>query len=148
MHEKGKPIGHNYSCLHGQTQAPKTITIQNFNNIFNLVKKSKNKIFNQSASNIQDLSLVGTFLAKEIDLKTHSIIYLISRNSFIPPSEEEQSDFNSLSAFLPSLLTKTLDKEKVERTTGLIKKAIENFPENISIKENGQIIFKNIFGVA
>ncbi|MBY0412686.1 MAG: HAMP domain-containing histidine kinase [Bdellovibrionales bacterium] len=143
VHEKGKPVGQNYLALHGENVETTLIGVQNFNSLFNLVKKSKNKIFNQSISLKDDLAVVGNFLAKEIDLKNYSVIYLISRNSFLPPSAEEQFEFQALSAFLHPLLIKILDKEKNDLKKEVLRKSLENFPEKITIKKAQQIIFSN-----
>lgn len=143
VHEKGKPVGQNYFANHGENQETKLIAVQNFNSLFNLVKKSKNKIFNQSLSLKDDLSVVGNFLAKEIDLKNYSVIYLISRNSFLPPSPEEQEEFQALSSFLHPLLLKILDKEKNDLKKEVLKTSLENFPEKIAIKKNSQVVFTN-----
>ena len=72
VHEKGKPVGQNYLALHGENEETKLIAVQNFNSLFNLVKKSKNKIFSQSLTLKDDLAVVGNFLAKDIDLKNIS----------------------------------------------------------------------------
>jgi two-component system NtrC family sensor kinase len=143
VHEKGKPVGQNYLALHGENQETKLIAVQNFNTLFNLVKKSKNKIFNQSLSMKDDLSIVGNFLAREIDLKNYSVIYLVSRNSFLPPSLEELEEFQGLSLFLHPLLIKILDKEKNDLKKEVLKKSLGNFPEKISVKKNGIIVFTN-----
>ncbi|MBC7429701.1 MAG: HAMP domain-containing histidine kinase [Bacteriovorax sp.] len=143
VHEIGKPVGQNYLALHGENEETKLIAVQNFNTLFNLVKKSKNKIFNQSLSMKDDLSVVGNFLAREIDLKNYSVIYLVSRNSFLPPSIEEQEEFQGLSLFLHPLLIKILDKEKNDLKKEVLRKSLENFPEKIAIKKNGISIFTN-----
>lgn len=143
VHEKGKPVGQNYFYNHSNYEETRLISIQSFNSLFNLVKKSKNKIFNQSANLKDDLDIVGNFLAKEIDLKNYSVIYLISRNSFLPPSDEEQELFQSLSGHLLPLLMKILDKEKTTLKIDVIKKSLENFPEKIFVKKNSQVLFTN-----
>ncbi len=146
VHEKGKPVGQNYFYNHANYEETKLISIQSFNSLFNLVKKSKNKIFNQSLNMKDDLDVVGNFLAKEIDLKNYSVIYLISRNSFLPPSEEEQVLFQSLSVHLQPLLMKILDKEKNDLKKDVLKKSLENFPEKIFVKKNSQEVFTNHSG--
>jgi two-component system NtrC family sensor kinase len=146
VHEKGKPVGQNYLAVYGENKVTKLIAVQNFNSLFNLVKKSKNKIFSQSVTLKDDLSVVGNFLAKEIDLKNYSVIYLMSRNSFLPPSIEEQDEFQQLSSFLHPLLLKILDKEKNDLKKEVLRHSLENFPEKISIKKNNQIIFTNKTG--
>jgi two-component system NtrC family sensor kinase len=143
VHEKGKPVGQNYFFNYANYEETRLISIQSFNSLFNLVKKSKNKIFNQSLNLKEDLDVVGNFLAKEIDLKNYSVIYLISRNSFLPPSTEEQELFQSLSAHIQPLLSKILDKEKNDLKKEVLKKSLENFPEKIFVKKNNQIVFSN-----
>lgn len=143
VHEKGKPVGQNYLALHGENEETKLIEVQKFNSLFNLVKKSKNKIFNQSLTLKDDLAVVGNFLAKEIDLKNYSVIYLVSRNSFLPPSDEEQQEFSGLSLFLHPLLIKILDKEKNDLKKEVLRKSLENFPEKIAVKKNSQTLFTN-----
>lgn len=144
VHEKGKPVGQNHLAIQGQGEETRPIPVQNFNGLFNLVKKSKNKNFSQSLALKDDLSIVGNFLAKEIDLKNYSIIYLTSRNSFLPPTQEEHEKFQELSFFLHPLLLKVLDKEKMDLKKEILKKSLENFPEKITIKKSDQIIFTNL----
>ncbi|MFA6237296.1 MAG: HAMP domain-containing sensor histidine kinase [Bacteriovorax sp.] len=143
VHEKGKPVGQNYFFNHSNFEETRLISIQSFNSLFNLVKKSKNKIFNQSIKLKDDLDVVGNFLAKEIDLKNYSVVYLISRNSFLPPSTEEQVLFQGLSGHIHPLLMKILDKEKNDLKKEVLKKSLENFPETIFVKKNSQTLFTN-----
>jgi two-component system NtrC family sensor kinase len=143
VHEKGKPVGQNYFFTHTNYEETRLISIQSFNSLFSLIKKSKNKNFNQSLNLKDDLDVVGNFLAKEIDLKNYSVIYLISRNSFLPPSTDEQELFQSLSRHLLPLLMKILDKEKNDLKKDVLKKSLENFPEKIYIRKNNQILFSN-----
>ncbi|MGZ3787439.1 MAG: sensor histidine kinase [Bacteriovorax sp.] len=143
VHEKGKPVGQNYFYNHSNYEETRLISIQSFNSLFNLVKKSKNKIFNQTLSLKEDLDVVGNFLAKEIDLKNYSVIYLISRNSFLPPSSEEQELFQGLSGHLQPLFMKILDKEKNDLKKEVLKKSLENFPEKIHVRKNSHLLFSN-----
>ena len=143
VHEKGKPVGQNYSFDHAMLGNFKGITIQSFNALFNLIKKSKNKIFTQSLTLKDDLDVVGNFLGKDIDLKNYSVICLISRNSFLSPSVEEQENFNLMTSLLPPLLNKILSSEKNNHTLNLLIKALKMFPEKITIRDSLRIIFTN-----
>ncbi len=143
VHEKGKPIGQNYSARLKVANDPKLITVQNFNSLFNLVKKSKNKNFSQTLNLKDDLNVIGNFLAKEIDLKNYSVIYLISRNSFLPPDGNEIEDFRELSNYLLVALVQILDREKNELKKEILKKSLEIFPEQITIKKNNNVVFSN-----
>ena len=143
VHEKGKPVGQNYLAHFGKTADAKLISVQSFNSLYNLIKKSKNKIFNQTPNLKEDLSLVGHFLAREMDLKNHSVIYIVSRHSFLSPTTEEQANFQDLAQFLSPLLIKILDKEKNELKKEVLKKALENFPERIAVRKGHQTVFSN-----
>jgi two-component system NtrC family sensor kinase len=143
VHEKGKPVGQNYLASFGKTEDPKLIGVQSFNTLYNLVKKSKSKTFSQTPNLKEDLSLVGHFLARELDLKNYSVIYIVSRHSFLSPSPEEQIHFQQLAQFLNPLLIKILDKEKNELKKEILKKSLENFPERIAVKQGSQFIFSN-----
>lgn len=143
VHEKGKPQGLNYFYQFNSEENIKPIHIQSFNNIYNLIKKSKNKIFSQSNAFKDDLDLVGNFLAKEIDLRNHSVICLISRNSFLPPSTEELEHFFILSSFLTPVLNKLLDREKNDFKKEVLIKSLKHFPEKIYVKDNQRVIFTN-----
>lgn len=143
VHEKGKPVGQNYLAHYGKSEDPRLISVQSFNALFSLVKKSKNKIFNQSPNTKEDLSLVGHFLAKEIDIKNHSVIYIVSRNSFLSPTQDELDNFQNLAHFLTPLLTKILDKEKNDLKVEVLKRALDNFPETIAVRRGAQTLFTN-----
>lgn len=143
VHEKGKPEGQNFFSHLNNEEQLKPIGIQSFNNIYTSVKKSKNKIFNQTLSFKDDLDLVGNFLAKEIDLKNHSVVCLISRNSFLPPSNEEQDHFFILCTFLVPVLNRLLDREKNDFKKDVLIKSLKHFPEKIYIKDQNRVIFTN-----
>ncbi len=143
VHEKGKPVGQNYFFHKPNFEETKSISIQSFNSLYNLVKKSKNKNFNQSISLKDDLEVVGNFLAKDIDLKNYSVIYLVSRNSFLLPSQEEQEYFQGLSSQLQPLLMRILDKDKMDLQAEVLKQSLLSFPEKIIIKKNSAIVFSN-----
>jgi signal transduction histidine kinase len=143
VHEKGKPVGQNYFYTQTGFEEIKLISIKSFNSLYNLVKKSKNKIFTQTLLLNDDLEVVGNFLAKEIDLKNYSVIYLISRNSFLPPDQDEQDLFQSLSHQFQPLLMKILNNEKNDLQKDVLKKSLDLFPEKIIVKKDDQILFNN-----
>ena len=143
VHEKGKPVGENYVHDYATLGNTKKISIQSFNLLFNLVKKSKNKIFSQSLTLKDDLDVVGNFLGKEIDLKNYSVICLISRNSFLAPNQEEQDNFYLVTSLFPPLLNKILNLEKNNHTLDLLIKTLKIFPEKISVRDSLRVIFTN-----
>jgi signal transduction histidine kinase len=90
-----------------------------------------------------DLDVVGNFIGKEIDLKNYSVICLISRNSFLNPSAEEEEDFYLATSLFPPLLSKILKFEKNNETLDLLINALRIFPEKITIRDSSHVIFTN-----
>ncbi len=152
IHERGKPVIDNFIYdPHGKL-SNSIIPVKNFNSIYSLIKKSKNKLFNQSNILKEDLGVVGTFLAKEIDLKNHAIVLIISRNAFLLPTEYELNYFNEIVQLLSPLLENLLIKEKALKKIRNIKLTLDNFPFPTSIVDKGSsssnAIFSNQFSSA
>jgi signal transduction histidine kinase len=147
IHERGKPVIDNFIYDTEGVSSSSSLPATNFNSIYNLIKKSKSKLFNQSNILKDDLGVVGTFHAKEIDLKNHIIIVIISRNAFLMPTEHEISYFNEIIELLSPLLEDLLLKEKSLKKLKNIRLALDNFPFPISIVNKSQniIIFENQF---
>src|SRR5690606_32003196 len=66
-HEKGKLFSQSFTFVNGQGYSEKKISINDFNSIFNLIKKSKNKSFHSSQT--RGLDFIGTFLGREFSLR-------------------------------------------------------------------------------
>lgn len=121
------------------------IDAKEFNILFNLIKKSKNKSFNNILLKSIDLELVGSFLAKELELTKYNIVVIISRNDFLTPIKEEITYFNSFSKMLPKFLNHLLDSEKKNSETIYLLDSLNSINIPIKIIENdGKEIFKNI----
>jgi len=100
IHERGQQEVVSYHSAPGQQSTKLHFSVASFNNIFNVVKKSKNKLFNQSQVFPENTAILGSFLAKEFELSGHRIIFIMSRNDFIPTDYEEQKYFTDFSATL------------------------------------------------
>jgi len=128
IHEKGSPIIETFFYDSNLGHSKKEISVSTFSKIFNLVKKSKNKLFNQSLILESDIGVVGTFLAKDIELSKHSILVILSRNDFLTPSDMEINIFNSsihfISDVIQGILIASLNKLKTE----VYKSLLETYP--------------------
>lgn len=143
VHEKGQPIATNYSGVIDTSLQACSISAQEFNVLFNLVKKSKNKSFNQGTLEISYIQSVGNFLAKEFELKGCNIICILSKNSFIPSDQEEIDLFNDLAEYLIPLFNFTMEVRKSIIQKDTIIKALELYPDHLAIKKNDELIFSN-----
>ncbi|MBL6988946.1 MAG: HAMP domain-containing histidine kinase [Bacteriovoracaceae bacterium] len=128
VHEKGKSniISYNYDTQIGKTTTEHPVNF--FNSVYNIIKKSKLKLFEQSKIPQNDISILGTFLAKEFDLKAHRIIYIISRNDFLPSTEDERLSFDNLCYVLGPLFTHLLNRKKILDRKKNIILALNNIP--------------------
>lgn len=145
IHEKGKAeaesvhIDESNSIIHSQLSAKK------FNTLYRLIKKSKNKHFNQTQILDKDLHIVGPFLAKEIETKEHDLLFIISRNGFLAPSQQEQEYFFSIIPSLKQVFRFILTKSKLTEREQLLAQSFNFYPFPILLTVGGNIIFKNRF---
>ncbi len=128
IHEKGSPIIETFFYDTNLGHSKKEIAVTTFSKIFNLVKKSKNKLFNQSQILESDIGVVGTFLAKDIELSKHSILVIVSRNDFLPPSDMEINIFNSSVSFISDVIQSILIASLNKLRTEVYKSLLETYP--------------------
>jgi two-component system NtrC family sensor kinase len=110
IHEKGLT-----TAIHHEVQSKglstKNIHIKDFNTLFQAIKKSKNRTYGQNNLKGTIFELVGTFMAREFALKKYNIIFVISRNDFLPQTDIEKNDFNRLIRIIPPYLENVLEQE-------------------------------------
>lgn len=143
IHEKGKTEAESLHLVNSLDVIHSSISSKKFNVLFNHFKKSKNKIFNQNQILDENLFIVGPFLAKELELKEHNIIFIISRNGFLSPSEFEINYFNNLYPSLKQVFTFLLTKSKLTDRDKFLSLSINNYPFAMIISVGENIIFKN-----
>jgi signal transduction histidine kinase len=135
VHQKGRASIQAFRYNINSKLSKKEIPVTSFSKIFNLVKKSKNKLFDQTQILEEDIGVVGTFLAKEIELTKHSILVFISRNDFLPPSDLEMNLFGSSMSFvfdvLQEILLSSLEKQKSE----IYSSFIQNYPNPLFLDD-------------
>jgi len=144
IHERGKSIVDNYFFSSLGKLSLESAPIQSFNAYFNLIKKSKNKQFNSSSSNMPLIKSIGTFLAKDFNLKNHSIILILSRNDFLPSTKDEINEFYQFSKTLRPLFEllflQSLNDERINN----IVMVLNHFPFCVAIiDEYDNLIYKN-----
>lgn len=88
-----------------------TMTTTEFNRLFNAIKKSKNGSFGHASLKGASFNIVGTCLAKEFFLNAHNVIFIISKDEFIPQNENDVLNYESLCDYLPYFFNLFLEKE-------------------------------------
>ncbi len=144
VQERGKMLVDHLYNLKNTEHINTNVEATNFNKMFNLIKKSKNKIFNQNLVPQVDLKFVGSFLANVFNLKNHNVILIISRHDFLAPTTEEIATFDryclSLDIFLEKVIGKETEKEKKKN----LLNCLIHYPESLALFDHtGNLIFKN-----
>jgi len=136
IHEKGKSSVKSIAKHRGREIEVTNISVANFNNIFSKIKKSKNKLFDQSDILSDDIQVVGSFLAKEFNLSNHSIVFILSREDFFSPSDIEKEYFDQFLTLsvteLQTLVNSYAHEDKIE----YFKTLVEAFPFYIKISSS------------
>ena len=143
IHEKGNTTGENlhYNVTRGYIYDK--IPIKNFNKIYSLIKKSKTKLFNQSQILEETLGVIGTFLAREINLKKHSIIIILSRNDLFPASIMEREFFNVLTHYLSPVFDELLEQYLSIKKSLHLALFLKNLPFPLTVIKNTEHIYVN-----
>lgn len=140
IHEKGNQKAQHVHITSSDASKSSQM-VQEFTSLFQAIKKSKNRSFGQSTLKSSNFKIIGTCLAHELSLTNHNVIFLISKNDFLPQNQIDIDFFTDfitiLSPFLNLLLSKELSDKKTEIYKGLfgtISSYLENNPKNDSSK--------------
>ena len=126
IHEKGL-IHSEHAYITRDTITKREQEVSEFTDLFLSIKKSKNKSFGQSSLKASNFQIIGTCLAIDIPLRKHNLIFVISRNDFLPQSEEDISRFNQFSRILKSYFEYYLSSFFYQRKEMLINLTINEF---------------------
>ena len=142
VHHKGET--NTSSCTYRKFEKIKVMKnpISEFNHLFEGLKKKK--IFDASNFQRTPLNIVGKFLANTIELQSHHVLIVISKGSFLPPTNLEIGLFyqttNALKPFLKQLLKKENKEDKIYHNFICLK----HLPAGIEVRDQkNQMIFKN-----
>ena len=137
---EGEAYSHTLN-LRGTIQSK--LSVSDFNNLFTKIKKSKNKVFNQTDLQLDIVNSVGAFLAKELITPEFSFIILISRNDIFNPTDKEIELFEQITLINKFLASQAIRRDITSRHSKLINSIIENFPIDISYDEDSHKISVN-----
>lgn len=124
LHSKGLSVANHYIFKNSQSEES-TIALTSFTELFNAVKKSKNRTFGQTNLKAADFNILGTCLAHELTFKDFNVIILFSNDNFLDQKEEDIVLFNNIIPFLKFALEITLGKHHLLFTKNLIKHTLE-----------------------
>ena len=142
VHHKGEINTSSYTYRKFEKIKVMENPISEFNHLFEGLKKKK--IFDASNFQRTPLNIVGKFLANTIELQSHHVLIVISKGSFLPPTNFEIGLFyqttNALKPFLKQLLKKENKEDKIYHNFICLK----HLPAGIEVRDQkNQMIFKN-----
>lgn len=143
IHERGKQLVESYAYSRSGERLHLQVNIGKFNSIHNMVKKSKNRLF-QAESLDEETLFVGTFLARDFTLEGHTIIFMVSRNDFLPPSSAEQHFFFDFCNLLTPLFSQLMQIEQLENKNTYLMAALDNINRALAVYDKDEkIIYAN-----
>lgn len=131
-HEKGQSFALKYE-IGPDISNEKDFHVNEFNLLFQAIKKSKNRTFGQDSLKGFNFDILGTFLAREFALGNHNIILIISRNDFLNQTKEEKAAFSKLTKVISPYFNIILNKELQIQHFKHICLAYENLPYKVHI---------------
>jgi signal transduction histidine kinase len=149
LHEKGMRASKHIQI----TKASCSESVQNvaeFTQLYNAIKKSKNRSFGQSTLKASNHSIIGTCLAHELSLQKFNMIFLISNDDFLPQEEKDIQAFSKiipiLKFFFNQILTQDISNKNINLNRLLLNQLSANSDESnasISILKD-DVLIQNI----
>lgn len=118
----------------------KSFDVSHFTKLLTLVKKSKNKKFDQTQIKSETIQFLGTFLAKNFSFSSHDLLLVISRNDFLPISDDDINSFNRLTLFIPNSLRTLIGMSKKQQNENIFNRFINLHPEFKALSKEGKSI--------
>lgn len=145
IHKKGNPYFLSFTHKDSTPQGEVAFDLKSFNQIFNSIKKSKAKIFNQTTLESPYLDLVGHFLAKEIEFKNFNLLFLLSMNSFVPNTKEDIKEFEIVVDFLSPYIQLLCEDISQKEHYKITRHLFQYFPFGLEIYGQDKLLFRNNF---
>jgi signal transduction histidine kinase len=143
IHHKGESWANSLSYNKNSTLKEERIAATDFNKLFSMIKKSKNKSFSRDHIEIFGLPLLGSFLAKDILLSRHNTILIISRNDFLSPSKEEIQFFEDFTQLLPNYVEHLIEMQQSHIENIRSINVINSLPLSFEVLKNHKSILKS-----
>tara|TARA_Y100001936_G_C16093403_1_gene688941 strand:+ start:7950 stop:9356 length:1407 start_codon:yes stop_codon:yes gene_type:complete len=142
-HEKGQSFAMKHEV--SSTIANfKEFHINEFNTLFQRIKKSRRRSFGQEGLKGFSFDILGTFLAREFSLETHNIILIVSRNDFLSQTDEERDYFQKVTSVIPPFLDSILKAELDIQQHLNIRLVLEHLPFKINTSKSPLPEFKQL----
>lgn len=142
--EKGMPNCLNLTFDRASGLHSEKMATQKFNQLITQVKKSKSKIFTKATKGV-DLNVLGSYFAKEFESQSYSVLLIVSRNDFLPTTDDERAHFDEISNGLFLVLDNILFSDRfIQKESQMISALYHHIIPMMVVDENAETIFENI----
>jgi len=121
------------------------VPINEFNLLFQSLKKTKNKHFSSSEAKWSWLPLNGVFVADTFTYKKYNVIWINSREEFLPLTDTDHKRFAIFSRIMKIWLERLVELEFSDIKSSSVIWLIEHLPFEIVIKDSQD---RNVFSNA
>ncbi|MEX0798111.1 MAG: histidine kinase dimerization/phospho-acceptor domain-containing protein, partial [Bacteriovoracaceae bacterium] len=142
-HEKGQSFAQKFEVAASQAKV-KDFHVNEFNQLFQRIKKSKNRTFGQESLKGFNFDILGTFLAREFSLGNHNVILIVSRNDFLTQTKEEKQSFSKASKVIAPYFDIILNKELEIQQLKNIDLALRHLPFKVDVQPIGKEDYKKL----
>ncbi len=143
IHEKGEINSSNFEYTRDGKIVESKFPVDLFTGLFNSIKKSRDRSFGEINLKGTSFDILGTFLAQELSFRFHSVIFIISKDDFLPQEKEDKDYFQSLvrklRIFLSPLVESTKDRSQITATDESLKLSIYPF----QFYKNDSLLYSN-----
>lgn len=127
-----------------KTNAIRLVSINNFNSLFQSLKKTKNRNFSSSEIKWSWLPLNGVFVADVYTYKKFNVIWINSREEFLPLTEDDFSRFSLFSKIIQIWLERLIELEFSDIKSSDIMWLIEHLPFDLTLRDKEErTVFTN-----
>lgn len=116
IHKKGLANSSHIHITPTEIQKSKE-SISEFSTLFQAVRKSKNRSFGQSSLKSKNFKIIGTCIAQEFSMLNHNLVFVFSKNDFLPQAQTDIDNFqsikDSLEVFFELLLNSEFNHDRV-----------------------------------
>ena len=142
VHEKGERESSNFEYTKSTINSTK-FSVEIFTNLFNSIKKSKDRSFGEISLKGTPFDIMGTFLAHEFSFRFHSVILIIGRDDFLPQQKEDKFFLKFLAPILKNYIEPLVENTKEAEQIKMFKKVLESSVYSFRFYKDKACIFSN-----
>lgn len=142
IHEKGNIKA---SCFsYSNKKNISTLDVESFSQLFNSIKKSKDRSYGSIEIKGSQFDIIGTFLSHEYLLRYHSVILVIGNENFLPFSEEDKNIFHIIAPLLEVFFQVFIERADTVKKGFDIKEALNETFYKFSFTRDKKVLFSNL----